>query len=376
MVGEEALGVFRRRERLLRVHEVGDRLGPRLGDRVDTVVGTTLAIAQVDRVVRHRARQLEAEGRVHFEIVREELVAGQTLFAREEEDQLVHRPRVNRLKRGAATLHTLLVLTDHQRAEFEDCGFLRLRNVFTDDEAGRMRGVVWRELERRHGVVEADRATWKIEQPSAMTTSKKHPAFDPIGGPALVDAADTLLGDRSWRMPKHWGQVMVTFPQGGAPWTLPGKLWHIDFPYTNEPTPLFALKVFAFFGDGAAAGRRHARRERLAPCRPTLRRRPHRPKRAPTTAACRAAIHQADPWFRALAQTDDPDPERNARFMESDHDDDGIRVRSRRAHRRPGDVVVTHPWTLHHAAPNRASYPRLMRSKAIYRAVIDQRELR
>ena len=27
-----------------------------------------------------------------------------------------------------------------------------------------------------------------------MTTSKKHPAFDPIGGPPFVDAIDALLG--------------------------------------------------------------------------------------------------------------------------------------------------------------------------------------
>ena len=74
-----------------------------------------------------------------------------------------------------------------------------------------------------------------------------------------------------------------------------------------------------------------------------------------------------DPWFRALARTDDPDPDRNARFMESDHDADGIPVRVVELTGRPGDVVLTHPWTLHHSAPNVASYPRMMRGKSLHR---------
>ena len=68
-----------------------------------------------------------------------------------------------------------------------------------------------------------------------------------------------------------------------------------------------------------------------------------------------------------LSRTDDADPDRAARFMGSEHDADGIGVRVVELTGRPGDVVITHPWTLHHAAPNRASYPRLMRSKAIHR---------
>ena len=80
---------------------------------------------------------------------------------------------------------------------------------------------------------------------------------------------------------------------------------------------------------------------------------------------CRLQFMQHDPWFRALARTDDPDPDRRARFMGSDHDADGIPVRVVELTGRPGDVVLTHPWTLHHAAPNTASYPRMMRGKTL-----------
>ena len=51
--------------------------------------------------------------------------------------------------------------------------------------------------------------------------------------------------------------------------------------------------------------------------------------------------------------------------MGSDHDADGIPVRVVELTGRPGDVVLTHPWTLHHAAPNTASYPRMMRGKTL-----------
>ena len=82
---------------------------------------------------------------------------------------------------------------------------------------------------------------------------------------------------------------------------------------------------------------------------------------------CRIQFMKSDPWLRALARTDDSDPDRNARFMDTEHDADGIGVRVVELTGRAGDVVITHPWTLHHSAPNRASYPRLMRSKAISR---------
>jgi hypothetical protein len=258
------------------------------------------------------------------------------------------------------------VLTAQQRLEFEELGFVRLRDVFSDDDAARMRRVVWRELERRYGVVEDDRNTWKIQLASGMQTSKKHRAFSAIGGQPLVDAVEALLGDGSWAMPPHWGQVMVTFPDEGAPWRLPGRLWHVDYQYTNAPTPLFGLKLFAFFGDVEAQGGgtlvvsgSHRVVERFVAETPPDARADYR--------TCRLRFMKQDPWFRTLANADDPDPDRNARFMESDHDADGIAVRVVELTGRPGDVVLTHPWTLHHAAPNAASYPRMMRGKSLHR---------
>ncbi|HXY93734.1 MAG TPA: phytanoyl-CoA dioxygenase family protein [Acidimicrobiia bacterium] len=255
--------------------------------------------------------------------------------------------------------------TPEQRIEFDAHGFVRLHGVFTADEAARMRRVVWSELERRYGVVEDDRATWSVPIPTGLRSSKKHRAFAAIGTPGLFDAIDGLLGAGEWSRPDHWGQVMVTFPAVGASWRVPSKLWHVDWFYSNTPEPLFGLKVFAFFGDVVPCGGgtlvvsgSHRVVERFVADRPVEARKDFR--------ANRLRFMHHDPWLRELARGDDPNPSRNAYFMETDHDLGGIAVRVVELTGRPGDVVLAHPWLLHHAAPNTASYPRLMRGKNLH----------
>jgi hypothetical protein len=258
------------------------------------------------------------------------------------------------------------VLTDEQRAEFDATGLVRLAGVFSDDAATRMRQVVWTELERRWGIVEADPTTWTRTVPEGWKTSKKARAFQAIGSPDLHSAIDDLLGAGRWTPPAHWGQVMVTFPQRGVPWVLPHKLWHVDWMYSNPPAPLFGLKVFAFFGSVGRHGGgtlvvtgSHRVVERFAAATP--------PEQRDDFRTCRLRFMRHDPWFRDLARENDPDPDRNARFMDVEHDADGIPVRVVELTGEPGDVVLAHPWMLHHAAPNAASYPRMMRGKSLHR---------
>jgi hypothetical protein len=140
------------------------------------------------------------------------------------------------------------VLTDGQRREFEDLGFVRLTGAFGAEDAARMRAVVWEELGRKYGIREHDRTTWSIERPSGLKTSKRHRAFDPIGGPATSGAVDALMSSDGWTKPKSWGQVLVTFPTL-QPWVVPHGLWHVDFGYdlaTVESLP--GLKVFVSSG--------------------------------------------------------------------------------------------------------------------------------
>jgi hypothetical protein len=146
------------------------------------------------------------------------------------------------------------------------------------------------------------------------------------GAPVLFDVINELLGSENWSAPSHWGQVMVTFPEPGAQWRLPSKQWHADWPFTSAPEPLFGLKIFAFFGaveprDGGTlvvAGS-HRLVERFVPTAELEVRSDYR--------ACRRRLMDHDPWLRALSRADDPDPDRNERFMSADHDADGIPVR-------------------------------------------------
>jgi ectoine hydroxylase-related dioxygenase (phytanoyl-CoA dioxygenase family) len=71
-------------------------------------------------------------------------------------------------------------------------------------------------------------------------------------------------------------------------------------------------------------------------------------------------------WFRALSRPGG-DPGRTERFLDRDHQAGGITVRVTELTAKPGDVVLTHPWVLHSAAPNTGSYPRMMLTKNLYR---------
>lgn len=258
------------------------------------------------------------------------------------------------------------MLTAEQHTEFDERGIVRLHDVFSNEDASRMRTVVWSELEHRYGALEHDPSTWTPGSAHGMKTSRKSPAFAPIGAPALFDAIDELLGAGSWKPPAHWGQVMVTFPEPHEQWVVPSKQWHADWAFTSEAELLFGLKVFAFFGDVAPQGGgtlvvtgSHRIVERFVPMTSVELRSDYR--------ACRQQLMQHDPWLRALARADDPDPDRNERFMAADHDADGVPVRVVELTGHPGEVVIAHPWILHHAASNVTSYPRMMRGRNLQR---------
>jgi len=144
------------------------------------------------------------------------------------------------------------MLTERQRAEFDDLGFVSLPGAFGIDDAAAMRAVAWRELGRKYGIRENDSATWTVERPSGLKNTKRHRSFDAIGSEALTAAFDELMGAGEWARPRTWGQVMVTFPNASQAWVVPHGLWHVDFRYdASTMGPLFGLKVFAFFGDVA-----------------------------------------------------------------------------------------------------------------------------
>ena len=252
------------------------------------------------------------------------------------------------------------MLTQDQRAEFDRTGILKLEGVFDANAGARMRAVLWEDLAARYGMREDDQDTWT--PPSGFKKLKKHAAFAPILGDVVCGAFDDLLGD--WVRPKHYGQMLVTMPQGGE-WRVPHKLWHSDFGYEFAPGDLFAVKYWAFFGDVDPGGGgtpqiagSHHLQARYISGRTDL-----------EYKRTRDTFLKSHPWLRALTSADDgPAAERNARFMAADTDVDGVPARVVELTGVPGDVYLTHPWVMHTIAPNVSTRPRLMRTGGIYRA--------
>jgi ectoine hydroxylase-related dioxygenase (phytanoyl-CoA dioxygenase family) len=244
------------------------------------------------------------------------------------------------------------MLTAEQRATFDRDGILALRGAFTGEQAAAMRAVIWRELERRHGIVEGDRSTWTVERPYGMKSSKKSRVFAAILGPEVRAVLDDLFGSGAWIEPKHMGQVLITFP-GSAPWAVPSKLWHADFA-SEGVEGLFAVKLWAVVGDlppGAGgtpqlAGSHRAFARHLA----TLENREYK--------HARDSFMRSHPWLRSIGDAS----------VDEEVDVDGLPLRVVELTGRPGDVFLTHPWVFHSIAVNASDVPRLMRSHAIRRA--------
>jgi len=251
------------------------------------------------------------------------------------------------------------VWTGAHRDEFEERGFTRLERTFDDMTAAHMRTVAWQELGRRYGVhPPGTDAAWPPFV-CGMKTTKRHRVFDAIGTATLAAAMDDLLGPDSWSWPKQWGLVMVTAPGDGTPWRLPHRTWHVDFPYTLPRRSLAGVKVFAFFGDVAPQGGGTLLVERS-----------HQMTKAFVTELThderneyrrvRDTFLRHDPWLRALSTPND-DPDRNERFLEHDAVVDGVPTRVVELSGRAGDVVITHPWVYHCAAPNAHTPPAVVR---------------
>src|SRR6478736_8070960 len=72
------------------------------------------------------------------------------------------------------------VLSDTDRAHFEERGYLRVPSAFTMGEAEAMRDVVWHALQRQ-GFRRDDPSTWANEAPSHLQSLKADAVFKAIG---------------------------------------------------------------------------------------------------------------------------------------------------------------------------------------------------
>jgi hypothetical protein len=256
------------------------------------------------------------------------------------------------------------MLTEAQRIQFDESGFVKLEAAFSPDAAALMQDIVWEELSRARGVERSEPRSW----PSGLVTGlhiRERRVFAVIGSVMVRGALDELLGPGAWRLPKRWGAFLVSFPAPGEQWNVPSHVWHADYAFTLEPEPLPAVHVFPLVSDVKprgggtliVAGSHRVVADfvegRAGELLGNYRR-------------ARQALCASHPWLRDLTSPSCAD-DRVERFLEHEERIGDVPVRVVELCGRAGDVVITHPWVLHCRAPNCADAPRLMRSKGIYR---------
>jgi len=246
-------------------------------------------------------------------------------------------------------------------------GFVRLRGVFSRDQAAAMEERVWGALHRRHGVRRDDPGTWALPPASRLQSLRADRVFDPIGGPALERALDALLGRGGWERPRHWGQFLVSFPEREPP-PRSRAGWHTDFPYTLPADRVCGALVLSFLSEvprrtGAtlALAGSPALVARFLAARPRLRR--------ARMKEVRQALLASDPWLRSLCpgwtQRDWPWELPSGEHVLAD-----VPLRVVELTGEPGDVVIGHPWLLHSPSPNRGDRPRFMRVQRLRAAAV------
>ena len=248
------------------------------------------------------------------------------------------------------------------RTAFEATGVVRLDGAFTEDQAGRMREAVWGYAERKAGVRYEDRATW----PSGWLAInwkalRRSRVFDPItNNAAVMNALDVIFGGDGWEPPNPGAQILMSLPQPGA-WTLPDA-WHMDCGFEQPTWPVFAVKLFAFFGPVEPMGGGTM----LLPGSHRLVDR-YRRTLPPGTGGGKQnwrPFMKHHPWLgQLLAGERLEDGGRS--LVGQRHDVDGVPVEVLELSGLPGDVVITHLHVFHAASPNTSDRPRQMLGKGI-----------
>lgn len=137
--------------------------------------------------------------------------------------------------------------------EFEHQGYIIIRNAIGSAHCNIMCESIWSALEKKHGILKDDQATWTIAEPRGLGFLRTSGVFDDAATPSVLHAVNTLIGHDSWDYPEHWGGTLVTFPSAG-PWQVPSKGWHIDYPARGNLKRRFAVKMLALLSDMKPGG--------------------------------------------------------------------------------------------------------------------------
>ncbi|HET6874921.1 MAG TPA: hypothetical protein VFH70_09095, partial [Acidimicrobiales bacterium] len=134
-------------------------------------------------------------------------------------------------------------------AQFRDTGVVRVSGAFSPSVAEEMRAAVYRYAQGKIGLRLDDPSTWPTGWlPISWKGLRRSPQFDAVSSNDPVRAAlDAIFGAGGWRHPRPGAQILLTLPKAG-PWVLPDA-WHMDCGFERATWPVFAVKMFAFFGE-------------------------------------------------------------------------------------------------------------------------------
>ena len=239
-------------------------------------------------------------------------------------------------------------------------GWMRVRSVFSRDEAAEMRSVAWRVL-ASIGILESDPSTWIKERPEHLQQLKADPAFRAVGGPRLREAIDIVLEGQAYEGPKNWGALFLAFPSMHA-WNVPCRGWHADANYLSALSPPAGVRTHALLGD--VASRAGGTLIVSGSHRLVHKHFTDNPPPPGTRGADYRNLLLSHPYIRDLHSEGDA-AERAARFMDRAEDHEGIPLQVVENTGTAGDVILLHPLLLHAATSNNGNAPRFLLSGGV-----------
>ena len=249
--------------------------------------------------------------------------------------------------------------------DFTATGLAHLPGAFDPGEAAQMRSVIWRYLEGRSPIREAQASSWPaggIPPGLSLRSLKGHAVFAPFArSKALAAALDAIFGPAHWQIPKRMARILLTFPAPGT-WALPSG-WHFDASFDTPTFPVPWVQLWAFMGEVPPCGGgtlvlegSHRLVERYSRDLP--------PEHRPGNGVNFARFMKQDPDLQRLGgggSAEEPGRELLGRPI----DVDGIEVQARELTGGPGDLFVTHGQLLHCVSPNTSAGVRLMLTGSI-----------
>jgi len=255
------------------------------------------------------------------------------------------------------------MLSATQRTEFEARGLLQLPGLVDAHAAAALGERILADLrERRLGA--APPPPGFTVHASDASGAVRALDFAALWGAAVLEGLDELLGTGAWQPPRGAGQVLaISWPLRGVAWSLPHRVWHLDYAAPTALRRLPGIQVFLCVdrvepraGGTLVACGTHRLIDALRRAQP-----PSWPGRS---AEVRKRLHARVPWLRELWSLR-PGEDREARFMREPTLHEGVPLRVVELVGEPGDVYLMHPWLLHAPAPNCGARPRLVITERI-----------